>query len=43
MCVALETLPPKFEIDEYSQSGHYPQYDEESLFDERVIDWLNRL
>lgn len=32
-------LPQKLTVSLFSNSGHYPNYEEEKLFDERIISW----
>jgi proline iminopeptidase len=36
-------LPPHFAISTFEKSGHYPQYEEAELFDQRVIRWAKQL
>jgi hypothetical protein len=36
----LSPLPPKMVVSRFEKSGHYPHYEEQELFDERVEQWL---
>lgn len=40
---AVENLPSKFTMELFYKSGHYPQYEEQELFDERLSNWLRKL
>ena len=37
----LPNLPPNMTISLFEQSGHWPQYEQPELFDQRVIEWVN--
>lgn len=36
----VKNLPAKMEISEFEHSGHWPTYEEQDLFDERIAAWL---
>ncbi|HLB94138.1 MAG TPA: hypothetical protein VJJ81_02730 [Candidatus Babeliales bacterium] len=38
----IPNLPPKMVISEFTKSGHYPQYEEQALFDQRLITWAKQ-
>ncbi|OJX09861.1 MAG: hypothetical protein BGO77_05455 [Caedibacter sp. 37-49] len=39
----LPNLPSKMTIQSFENSGHWPQYEEANLFNQRIVEWLNRL
>lgn len=39
----LSNLPPHMTISIFEKSGHWPQFEEPELFDERVINWLKNI
>lgn len=39
----IENLPSKMTISRFLKSGHYPNYEEETLFDERIASWMKKL
>lgn len=43
MWAKIPNLPPLMEIGYLDKSGHYPHYEEEALFDERLIQWSKQL
>lgn len=36
----IENMPPKLTISRFYKSGHYPNYEEEDLFDEQIETWM---
>jgi proline iminopeptidase len=36
----IKNLPRRMEISFFKQSGHYPNYEESELFDQRVTEWV---